>query len=141
MAPIIPDGEYWIRNAAFEDLYVDLSGNSTAPNTPICGWELHKGANQKWRVTTTNGVNQYVIKSAAGESYISQSDIRIYPPLIAGQPVPLQWSIEPVGDNLFRIAFVYANGVISLPSSRKGSQLNLEEWIGERNQKWLFESA
>lgn len=141
MAAILPDGDYWIKNAAYEDQYVDLSGGSIQPNVPITGWPLHKGANQKWQFRTTNGINQFVIKSAAGESFLALSDLRIFPPQVAGQPVPLQWSVEPVGENLFRVAFVYATGVLSLPSGAKGTQLSLEDWIGERYQKWFFESA
>ncbi|MFI6471591.1 RICIN domain-containing protein [Streptomyces sp. NPDC050516] len=140
--PILPDGEYLIKNAA-EDLYVDVSGGSPHPNTPIIGWPLSKEPNQKWRLTCINGINEFHIKSSlsTGEPFFALSALRIFPPRIAVQPFPERWSIEPVGEHLFRIAFPYMDGVVTLPDGQKGTQLTVQPFEGLRFQKWTFEQA
>lgn len=140
MAPVLPDGIYHIDNAEFSRR-VDLYQSKTDPNTPIIGWPPHGHQNQKWELTCVNGVNEYVIKSLVGEVYIAIGFERIYPPRIAAQPEQQNWSIEPVGEGLFRIAFPNSDGVITLPDEAQGTQLNLPPWQGDNNQKWSFESA
>ncbi|MFI6687548.1 RICIN domain-containing protein [Streptomyces sp. NPDC050485] len=140
--PILPDGEYLIKNAA-EDLYADVSGGSPLPNAPIIGWPLSKEPNQKWRFTCINGINEYQIRSSlgSGEVFFALSALRIYPPRVAVQPFPERWSVEPVGENLFRIAFPYMDGVVTLPDGQRGTQLTVQPFEGLRFQKWIFEQA
>ncbi|MFC7303090.1 RICIN domain-containing protein [Streptomyces monticola] len=138
---LLPDGEYLIKNVAAEDLYIDLYGANPEPNTPIVGWQLTKGDNQKWKITTVNGVNEFTLKSKAGEAYMGLSLLRIFPPLIASEPMPVKWSVEPVGENMFRLAFPYMDGTLTLQRPAQGAQLALEPWRGDELQKWTFESA
>ena len=139
--PILPDGEYLIRNIE-ADLYMDLSGGSAQPFTPINGWQATKSPNQKWQITTTNGFNEFTIQSSVGGSaFLGLSPIRIYPPMIAVEQVPVRWSIEPVGDGVFRLAFPYNDGAIAVPDGGRQGQLYLPPWEGMRTQKWAFEPA
>jgi len=143
MAQLLPNGVYAIRSAQFEDRVVDLSDGMPIPNTPIIGWHYHKGENQHWELTSVNDANLYVIKSkiSAGTSHIALSDLRIYPPRIASQPFYEQWSIEPVGEGLFRMHHMYTDGAITLMDEKEGSQLCLNPWEGFGGQKWRFESV
>lgn len=140
MAPVLPDGIYQIDNAEF-NLRVDLHQSKPDPNTPIIGWPPHERQNQKWELACVNGINEYTIKSPLGEAYIAIGFQRIYPPLIAAQPEPQTWSIEPVGEGLFRIAFPNSDGAITLPDGVQETQLSLPPWQGESNQKWSFASV
>ncbi|MFD4629652.1 RICIN domain-containing protein [Streptomyces sp. NPDC058284] len=142
MAEIISNGVYVIRNAAYEDRVVDLSGGTAEPNVPVIGWRYHKGDNQQWDVVHTSG-NLYVIKSkiTSHEAHFALSDLKIFPPLIANQPYPERWSIEPVGEGKVRIHFPYMDGVATLRSEKEGTQLTLEPWQGENSQMWHFDSV
>jgi hypothetical protein len=137
MAPVLEDGVYIIKNAD-TDLYITLGGDPI-PYVPVQGNELTKEPNQKWELRTVNNVNEYIIRNSTGEIFIGLGLARIYPPQIAGSPVPVPWSIEPVNEGVFRIAFLYQDGVITLPRPTPGTQLNLPPWQGDEKQKWTFE--
>ncbi|MET9293604.1 RICIN domain-containing protein [Streptomyces sp. NPDC003077] len=143
MAQLLPNGVYVIRNAAFEDRVADLSGANPEPNTPIIGWPYHKGDNQQWELQSTNGANLYIIKSkiTSGTSYFALSDLRIFPPQIAGQPYYEKWSIEPVGEGKYRIHFPYIDGTATLREEKEGTQVTLEHWRGASQQMWRFDSV
>ncbi|WP_327357384.1 hypothetical protein [Streptomyces sp. NBC_01304] len=138
---LLPDGEYLIKNP-MTDLYIDLFHASSEPNTPIVALPLTKEPSQKWKITTINDVNEFIIKSSvSGEAFLGLGFLRIYPPRIAAQPSPLPWSIEPVGEGQFRIAFPYQDGVISLPEPKEGTQLFNEPFHGSPLQFWQFVQA
>ncbi|MEV2256188.1 RICIN domain-containing protein [Streptomyces sp. NPDC050147] len=138
---LLPDGEYLIKNPE-TDLYIDLFNGSPEQNTPIVGLPLTKEPNQKWKITTSNGINEFIIKSSvSGEAFLGLSVIRIFPPRIAAEPIPVRWSIEPVGDGQYRVAFPFADGVVSLPEGRPGTQLFNEPFHGSPMQFWQFIQA
>ncbi|MEZ0092664.1 RICIN domain-containing protein [Streptacidiphilus sp. EB129] len=138
--PTIPDGQYLIKNPD-SGQYIDLAGGSTDPNTPVIAMELTKSPSQQWQVTTLNGVNEFFLKSSAGDVFVNLSMLRIYPPRIAVLPNPIPWSIEPVGDGIFRIHFPYQDGVITVLDGAPGSQLLSLPWSGEPGQIWTFEAS
>ncbi|GAA4914870.1 hypothetical protein ACFPM3_22485 [Streptomyces coeruleoprunus] len=143
MSQLLPNGVYVIRNAHFEDRVIDLSQGRPEPNTPVIGWHLHRGANQQWELTSLNGVNLYSLKSmiSAGDSFLALSDLRVSPPLLAGQPYYEQWSIEPVGEGLFRIHHPYHPSVATLSEEKEGTQMTLLPWEGDQRQMWRFEAV
>ncbi|WP_419998262.1 hypothetical protein [Streptomyces boninensis] len=135
---ILNDGEYLIKNPE-ADLYVDLFNSSTEPNSPIVSFPLTKEPNQKWRFATVNGLNEFIINSSVSDAaFLGLSIIRIFPPRIAVQPTPLPWSIEPVGEGQFRIAFPYADGVVSVSEPKAGAQLINMPFEGSPMQMWQF---
>ena len=136
---LIQQGEYLIRCAA-NDLYIDLSGGSPDPETPIIGWHLHKGTNQRWDVQQKS-LNVFTIRSMVGETFFGLSSLKVYPPLIAAQPFPEPWSVEPVGEGKYRIHFLYMDAVVTLPEDREGTQFALQPWRGENRQMFIFENA
>lgn len=81
-----------------------------------------------------------MIRGTVGDIYLGQSLLRIHPPRIAGSSIPERWSIEPVGEGVFRIAFPYSDGVVSLPDRTPGTQLTAPPWEGMEWQKWYFET-
>ncbi|MFP3991376.1 RICIN domain-containing protein [Streptomyces sp. E11-3] len=144
MPQLLSSGLYVVRNAAYADRVADLSGGQPEPNTPIIGWSYHKGENQQWELQPSpGGSNTYALRSkiSSGVTYFALSDVRIFPPLIAGQPDYVMWSIEPVGDGKFRLHFPYVNGVATLRSEKEGTQLTLDPWEGEPHQMWRIEAV
>ncbi|WP_017537516.1 MULTISPECIES: RICIN domain-containing protein [Nocardiopsis] len=137
---LIQPGEYFIR-CAENDLYIDLSGGNADPETPVIGWHLHKGTNQRWDVQLKSAPNVFTVRSMVGEVYVGLSSLKIFPPLVAAQSFPEPWSIEPVGEGKFRIHFLYMDAVVTLPEDREGTQLVLRPWRGENRQMFVFENA
>ncbi|WP_329401197.1 RICIN domain-containing protein [Streptomyces melanogenes] len=144
-AEFLTHGTYVIKNAAYQDRVIDVRDARSEPNTPIIGYSYHKGENQQWEVEQFPG-NVYQLRSklnttGATPIFFAQSILRVYPPLIATQPYGQQWSIEPVGDGLFRIHFPYMDGVATLPDEKEKTQLIIEPWEGRESQKWRFENV
>ncbi len=141
MAPIIEPGTYAIKNAAYDDRVIDVSGGDKRPNTPIIGYPYHKGENQQWELESVNQANEYIIKSKLGDIYLNLGSTRQYPPSIAVQYTYVLWSIEPAGNGLYRIHFPYQDGVVDLATGQQSTQLTLPAWAGEQHQKWIFEKV
>lgn len=142
---ILTPGLYVIKNVAYDDRVIDVRDARTEPNTPIIGYPYHKGDNQQWEIEFFPG-NVYHLKSKLhggefGEVFFAQSLIKIFPPLVATQPYPQQWSIEPVGGGQYRIHFPYMDGVVTLRQETEKTQLTIEPWEGRENQKWRFENV
>lgn len=138
MPPLIPDGVYLI-SCAGADLSIDLSGSGTRPATPLIGGGPHMGANQKWEVKAVDGMNQFSLRSVLGTVYVGIGFGRAQPPEAAGQPLPMPWSIEYAGPDLFRIRNPFADQSLTLTGAAEGSRLNLPPWEDGALQKWVFE--
>ncbi|WP_017557708.1 RICIN domain-containing protein [Nocardiopsis baichengensis] len=143
MPPLIPDGVYLI-SCAGADLSIDLSGGGTRPATPLIGRGPHRGDNQKWEVRNVDGVNEvneFRLRSVLGAVYVGIGFGRRQPLEAAVQPLPMPWSIEPAGPDLFRIRNPFADQSLSLAGDTEGSRLNLPPWEDGALQKWVFEPA
>ncbi|MFE0105193.1 RICIN domain-containing protein [Streptomyces sp. NPDC059009] len=141
MQLVVEPGRYFIKSAAYADRVLDVSGGSTAPNTPVIGWHWQKSDNQAWELVETQFPNEFIIKSAIGEVFLNLSSDRSYPPKLAVQPVYVVWPIVPVASSAFRISYPGTLQVVTLATETEGSQGILQDGTLSPTQEWTFERA
>ncbi|QCX82333.1 Phage tail protein (plasmid) [Streptomyces sp. YIM 121038] len=127
-------GKYIITNVAFPNRAIDQADSNANPGSRTISYRRGTGENQRWTIEAKSG-SLYSIKSGlAGTAYLSLDGAD--PSKITVQSTLTLWSIEPCGDDVYRLLHP-KGGVLTLPADNDG-QLTLATWENQNQQKWKF---
>ncbi|CUA69685.1 hypothetical protein RSOLAG22IIIB_08608 [Rhizoctonia solani] len=133
----VPAGFYILRNVSTGTV-LDLWGGSAAENTPVIGYALHGGDNQKWQLEWAGSEPIMTLRNVKSGTYLSCKDVRPGGK-VTGSATPQRWSVTAASSG-YALELANHGYVLDVTASNPENETPIIIYpnYATDNQKWTF---